>query len=77
MDLKDLSEIIKKEVVNKVDHTFLNKDVAFLQGKLPTTEVFAIEIWKILNPIIPNFCKGKLHSIKLVETANHFVEYFG
>ena len=77
MDLKDLSEIMKKEIVNKVDHTFLNKDVEFLKGKLPSTEVFAVEIWKILNPIIPNFCKGTLHSIKLVETANHYVEYFG
>lgn len=77
MDLKDLSSIMKKEIVNKVDHTFLNNDVDFLKGKLPTTEVFAIEIWKILQPIIPNFCKGTLHSIKLVETANHYVEYFG
>jgi 6-pyruvoyltetrahydropterin/6-carboxytetrahydropterin synthase len=77
MDLKDLSQIMKKEIVDKVDHTFLNKDVAFLSGKLPSTEIFAIEIWKILQPIIPNFCKGTLHSIKLVETANHYVEYFG
>lgn len=77
MDLKDLSKIMKQEIVDKVDHTFLNTDVDFLKGKLPSTEVFAIEIWKILEPIIPNYCKGKLHSIKLVETANHFVEYFG
>lgn len=77
MDLKDLSQIMKKEIVDKVDHTFLNKDVEFLKGKLPSTENFAIEIWKILQPIIPNFCKGTLHSIKLVETANHYVEYFG
>ncbi len=77
MDLKDLSKIMKQEIVDKVDHTFLNTDVDFLQGKLPTTEVFAVEIWKILQPIIPNFCNGTLHRIKLVETPKHFVEYFG
>jgi 6-pyruvoyltetrahydropterin/6-carboxytetrahydropterin synthase len=77
MDLKSLSKIVRQEIVSKVDHTFLNKDVVFLRGKLPSTEVFAVEIWKILEPIIPNYCRGKLHCIKLVETANHFVEYFG
>ncbi len=77
MDLKDLSRIMKQEIVDKVDHTFLNTDVDFLRGKLPTTEVFAVEIWKILQPIIPNYCNGTLHVIKLVETAKHFVEYYG
>lgn len=77
MDLKDLSKIMKQEIVNKVDHTFLNTDVEFLKGKLPSTEVFAVEIWKILQPIIPNYCHGQLYCIKLVETANHFVEYYG
>ena len=77
MDLKELSKIVKQEIVNKVDHAFLNTDVEFLKGKLPSTEVFAVEIWKILQPIIPNYCIGQLHSIKLVETANHFVEYYG
>jgi len=77
MDLKELSKIVKQEIVNKVDHAFLNTDVEFFKGKLPSTEVFAVEIWKILLPIIPNYCKGQLHCIKLVETANHFVEYYG
>ena len=35
MDLKDLSKIMKQEIVDKVDHTFLNTDVDFLRGKLP------------------------------------------
>ncbi len=77
MDLKDLSRIMKAEIIEKVDHTFLNTDVDFLRGKLPSTENFAMEIWKILQPIVPNYCKGKLYCVKLVETANHFVEYFG
>jgi len=77
MDLKDLSKIMKLEIVDKVDHTFLNEDVPFLKGKFPTTEVFAVEIWNILAPILKNQYNVSLHCIKLVETPNHYVEYFG
>lgn len=77
MNLKDLSKIMKTEIVDKVDHRYLNEDVDFLKGKMASTEVFAIEIWKILFPIIQKDYNATLHSIKLIETANHFVEYFG
>jgi 6-pyruvoyltetrahydropterin/6-carboxytetrahydropterin synthase len=77
MNLKDLSKIMKTEITDKVDHKYLNEDVEFLKGKMASTEVFAIEIWKILYPIIQNEYNATLHSVKLVETPNHFVEYFG
>lgn len=75
MDAKELKSIIKREVTETLDHSNLNLDVPFLSKKIqPTTENLAIAIWKQLEPHI----KGcKLHCIKLVETENIFVEYYG
>lgn len=77
IDLKALSRTMREEVISKVDHTYLNEDVEFLRGKLPTTENFAIAVWKILEPVLREKYGVKLYRIKLTETANHFVEYFG
>ena len=76
MNLKDLSEIIKNEVIEPLDHKNLNLDVPFLQGMLASTENVIIEIWnRIKDPILE--AGGELAKIKLVETENNFVEYFG
>ncbi|MEY3397691.1 MAG: hypothetical protein RL220_285 [Bacteroidota bacterium] len=76
IDLKFLSDLIKTRVIDKVDHMNLNLDVDFMKGKMASTEVIAIAIWEQLEaPIAENGCK--LHSIKLYETENNFVEYFG
>jgi 6-pyruvoyltetrahydropterin/6-carboxytetrahydropterin synthase len=74
IDLKMLKEIIRENVIKKVDHKNLNLDVEFLKGKIPTSENIAIGIWKQLVDKIPS---GRLHSIKLYETENNYVEYKG
>jgi len=76
MNLKDLSDIIKEFVVEPLDHKNLNLDVPFLQGILPSTENMAIEIWDIIKSPIAK-AGGELAKIKLVETENNFVEYYG
>lgn len=76
VDLKWLKQIINTEVVDKVDHKNLNLDVDFMEGKLASTENLAIAIWDVLRPII-NETGAELHCIKLYETENNFVEYFG
>ena len=76
INLKDLSGIIQDEVIEKVDHKNLNLDVDFMLGKLPSTEILAMEFWKILAPLISEK-GGILHCIKLVETENNYVEYYG
>lgn len=78
VDLKQLSTLIRKEVIDKLDHKNLNLDVDFMQGKMASCEVLIIEIWKILAPKVEEISKtGKLHSLKLYETPRNFVEYFG
>ncbi len=76
INLKDLSAILKREVVEELDHKNLNLDVPFLRGVLASTENLAIHIWeRIQNPI--SMAGGELVKIKLVETENNFVEYYG
>jgi 6-pyruvoyltetrahydropterin/6-carboxytetrahydropterin synthase len=76
IDLKDLKNIILDHVIDKLDHRNLNLDVDFMKGKMASTEVLAIEIWKQLAHHISS--RGAaLHCIKLYETTNNFVEYFG
>jgi 6-pyruvoyltetrahydropterin/6-carboxytetrahydropterin synthase len=76
MDLKVLSELLGPLVVDKLDHKNLNLDVDFMQGIMSSTENLAIAIWEqIEGPISAKGCK--LHCVKLYETENNLVEYFG
>lgn len=76
MNLKDLSAIIKQEVVEPLDHRNLNLDVPFMKGILASTENLVIKIWeRIEEPIRQH--GGELVKIKLEETENNYVEYFG
>lgn len=78
VDLKKLSRLIRKEVIDQVDHKNINLDVAFMQGKMASCEILIIEFWKILEPAIKEITDyGTLHKLKLVETPRNFVEYFG
>lgn len=78
IDLKVLSDLIKLEVIEKVDHKNLNLDVDFMHGKMASCEIFVMEIWKILAPVIQQTApNASLHYIKLIETPRNFVEYYG
>ena len=78
IDLKKLSTLIRQHVIEKLDHKNLNVDVDFMRGKMASTETVAIEIWKILDPLIKAGSQtAVLHSIKLYETPRNFVEYLG
>lgn len=73
-DLKKLKDLIEDKILQKVDHKNLNLDVDFMQGIIPTTENFAIQIWNQLEPHIKDV---QLFSVKLYETERNFVEYKG
>ena len=76
MNLKKLSEIINTQVIESLDHKNLNLDVSYLTGIMASTENLAIAIWdQLANEIAKN--GGELAKIKLIETENNFVEYFG
>lgn len=76
MNLADLKDILNTNIIDVVDHMNLNLDVDFLKGKNPTTEILAMEFWKILAPIIKEH-GAELHCILLAETNKNSIEYYG
>jgi 6-pyruvoyltetrahydropterin/6-carboxytetrahydropterin synthase len=74
IDLKKLASLMDELIIDKVDHKHLNFDVPELKGIIPTAENIALVFWSLLEPSIT---EGTLHSIKVFESDNNFVEYFG
>lgn len=72
IDLKLLSELIKREVHERFDHKNLNLDTVEFRELNPTAENIAIVIYKLLRPHIDK--KFDLQ-IRLYETPRNFVEY--
>jgi 6-pyruvoyltetrahydropterin/6-carboxytetrahydropterin synthase len=76
VDLKVLSRIILDHIIDKLDHKNINVEVDFMKGRMASTEQIAMAIWEELEPHV--IALGvELHSIRLEETENNFVEYFG
>lgn len=76
MNLKVLSVLIREHIIEALDHKNLNLDVPFLEGIMASTENMAIAIWDILDPLVQQH-GGEMAKIKLIETENNFVEYYG
>ncbi|MFM2135709.1 MAG: hypothetical protein RL021_1109 [Bacteroidota bacterium] len=75
-NLSTVSELIKKNILDKVDHKNLDMDVDFMKGKLSSTENLAVEFWNQLHTSM-NALGCTLHCIKIQETEKNYVEYFG
>ena len=71
-DLKRLSDLIKKNVLDKIDHKNLNLDVEEFRNLNPTAEHIAVVIYNILREKIDDKLDIK---IILYETERNFVEY--
>ncbi len=76
VDLKVLGEILKENVIDKVDHRNINLDVDFMKGRMVSTENLAISIWEQIESHIKRL-NVELHSVKVQETENNYAEYFG
>ena len=74
VDLKELKEIMNREVIEAVDHRFLNEEVREFRDRIPTTENLAVTIWNWLQP---KLSVARLHRIRLYETPDLFVDYYG
>ena len=75
MDLKDLKDLVNRQVVDDLDHRNLNLDVPWLEGVIPSTENLVVSIWERIAPLIPP--PAKLDRLILRETPRHWVEYSG
>jgi len=74
MDLGDLKETMQREVLDSLDHRFLNKEVPEFAAQIPTTENIAVAIWRRLEGSLG---RTRLHRVRLYEAADLFVDYFG
>jgi 6-pyruvoyltetrahydropterin/6-carboxytetrahydropterin synthase len=74
VDLKQLKEIMNREVIDAMDHRFLNREVEEFKTAVPTTENLAITIWKRLKPKLK---LAELHRVRVYETPDLFVDYYG
>jgi len=75
-NLKSLSEVINQQVISKLDHKNMNLEVDFMAGKLASTENLAIAIWGVLYEPV-RALGAELFCIKVEETENNSVEYYG
>src|SRR5258706_9242944 len=74
VDLKELKQIMHREVIDALDHRFLNKEVAEFREAIPTTENLAIGIWRRLEPSLK---VARLHRVRVYETQDLFVDFYG
>ncbi|MCX8019663.1 MAG: 6-carboxytetrahydropterin synthase [Chitinophagaceae bacterium] len=72
IDLKTLSELIRREVHARFDHKNLNLDTEEFKYLNPTAENIAIVIFNLLRPHIDSRLDLQ---IRLYETPRNFVEY--
>jgi 6-pyruvoyltetrahydropterin/6-carboxytetrahydropterin synthase len=74
VDLKQLKETMSREVLEALDHRFLNKEVPEFLTRIPTTENLAIAIWERLWPKLK---AAQLHRVRVYETPDLFVDFYG
>jgi len=78
VDLKHVKDVINRKVVEPFDHRHLNHEVPPFDAVVPTAENLTMEIWRRLQPHFPGESGSpRLHSIRLYETDDLYVEYFG
>ena len=72
--LKKLKDVMNREVLDALDHRFLNKEVPEFLTQIPTTENLAIAIWRRLEPKLST---ARLHRVRVYETPDLFVDFYG
>jgi len=76
MNINVLKQIILDNIINRIDHKNINLEVDFMKGKIATTESLAVAIWNELLPFIER-TGAQLHCVKIEETENNSIEYYG
>ncbi len=74
LSLPRFEDIVKREVIDRLDHTHLNADVPEFAGVNPSVENIARTVW--------NYLSGKtgeavLRKVRVWETAKTYAEYCG
>jgi 6-pyruvoyltetrahydropterin/6-carboxytetrahydropterin synthase len=76
LDLKELKDVLNREVVEPYDHRFLNYEVPPFDRVIPTAENIARDIWLRLEPRLSRAGR-QLRQVRLYETPDLYVDYWG
>ena len=71
INLKTLSDVIKREIEDRFDHKNLNLDTEEFRSLNPTAENICYVIWTILSDHLQEYEV----QVRLYETPRNFVEY--
>ena len=74
VDLGHVNKIVKSNVVDIIDHSQIEKDIPWFEGKQPSSEVIVVWIWEQIDKDLEG---AKLHRISLVETHSIHTDYYG
>jgi 6-pyruvoyltetrahydropterin/6-carboxytetrahydropterin synthase len=75
IDLKELKDVIEAEIIDTMDHRFLNYEVEPFGKVVPTTANLAKEIWRRLDiGLGRRFGSGLLARVRLFETTDLYVD---
>ncbi len=74
VDLKELKDVMEREVVSVYDHRHLNYEVPEFQTVQPTTENIALSIWRRLDGKVPG---AQLHRVRVYEAPDLFADVYG
>src|SRR4051812_18067679 len=77
LDLKDLKELLEENVLSVYDHRLLNREVAPFDSVVPTVENIAIDIWNRIVDGVNATERARLHTVRVHETNELFVEFTG
>jgi 6-pyruvoyltetrahydropterin/6-carboxytetrahydropterin synthase len=71
IDLKDLKDLLEREIMARFDHRDLNRDTAFFEKEPPTPENFARVIERLLLAALP---PGSLDRLRLQQDEDLWVD---
>ncbi len=74
VDLKELKDVLEREVVSVYDHRHLNLEVPEFRSVVPTTENLAVAVW---NRLAGKTGAGVLFRVRVYERADLFADYYG
>lgn len=74
VDLKELKQLLNRDIIDVMDHRFLNKEIPEFYDQIPTAENIAIAIW---NRLCGKLQVATLHRVRLYESPDLFVDFYG
>lgn len=70
IDLKELKEVLEREILARFDHRDLNRDTPWFEKQPPTPELFALVVHGLLREVLGDL----LHGVRLRQDDDLWVD---